>query len=260
MMVVTSPRLSAFVLAAIPVIVLPLYGFGRAVRRRSRTAQDTLADASAYASELIGAVRVLQAFTNEALAQAPVRRRCRTRLPRLRAIRSRRARDPDGDRNLPRLRQRGRRAVGRRPGRARGPHDAGAALSIRALRRAGRCRTGPALGGLGRAVTSIRGGRAVVRDPEPAAGDRAAAAADGAAGTAARRSRLCRRSFLVSGATAKSSARRRVVRRAAGRKAGDRRPIGGRQEHASFILSCGSTIRVPARSNSTGCRSSPSIR
>ena len=70
MMVVTSPRLSAFVLAAIPVIVLPLYGFGRAVRRRSRSAQDTLADATAYASELIGAVRVLQAFTNEALASS----------------------------------------------------------------------------------------------------------------------------------------------------------------------------------------------
>jgi len=69
MMVVTSPRLSAFVLAAIPVIVLPLYGFGRAVRRRSRAAQDTLADASAYAAELIGALRVLQAFTNEALAK-----------------------------------------------------------------------------------------------------------------------------------------------------------------------------------------------
>jgi len=69
MMVVTSPRLSAFVLAAIPVIVLPLYGFGRAVRRRSRWAQDTLADATAYASEIIGAVRVLQAFTNEAVAK-----------------------------------------------------------------------------------------------------------------------------------------------------------------------------------------------
>jgi ATP-binding cassette, subfamily B, bacterial len=68
MMVVTSPRLSFFVLGAIPVIVLPLYGFGRLVRRRSRTAQDTLADASAYASELIGAARVLQAFTNEQLA------------------------------------------------------------------------------------------------------------------------------------------------------------------------------------------------
>src|SRR5438128_10786896 len=68
MMVVTSPRLSLFVLLAIPVIVLPLYGFGRAVRRRSRAAQDTLADASAYAAELIGAVRTLQAFTNEPLA------------------------------------------------------------------------------------------------------------------------------------------------------------------------------------------------
>ena len=68
MMVVTSPRLSAFVLGAIPVIVMPLVGFGRMVRRRSRAAQDTLADASAYAAELIGAVRTLQAFTNEKLA------------------------------------------------------------------------------------------------------------------------------------------------------------------------------------------------
>src|SRR5262249_47357399 len=48
MMVVTSPRLSGFVLIAIPVIVLPLVAFGRLVRRRSRGAQDTLADASAY--------------------------------------------------------------------------------------------------------------------------------------------------------------------------------------------------------------------
>ena len=70
MMVVTSPRLSLFVLGAIPVIVLPLVGFGRAVRRKSRAAQDTLADASGYASELIGAIRTLQAFTNEALAAA----------------------------------------------------------------------------------------------------------------------------------------------------------------------------------------------
>src|SRR5262252_2549855 len=68
MMVVTSRRLSGFVLAAIPVIVLPLVGFGRLVRQRSRAAQDTLADASAYAAELIGAMRTLQAFTNEKLA------------------------------------------------------------------------------------------------------------------------------------------------------------------------------------------------
>jgi ATP-binding cassette, subfamily B, bacterial len=73
MMVVTSARLSAFVLGAIPVIVLPLVAFGRMVRKRSRTAQDTLADASAYASELIGAVRTLQAFTNEGMARSRFR-------------------------------------------------------------------------------------------------------------------------------------------------------------------------------------------
>ena len=70
MMVVTSVRLSVLVLLAIPVIVLPLVAFGRAVRRRSRGAQDKLADASAYATELIGASRILQAFTNESLATA----------------------------------------------------------------------------------------------------------------------------------------------------------------------------------------------
>jgi ATP-binding cassette subfamily B protein len=70
MMVITSPRLSAFVLGAIPLIVLPLVAFGRSVRRRSRIAQDTLAEASAYAAELIGATRILQAFTNERLAQS----------------------------------------------------------------------------------------------------------------------------------------------------------------------------------------------
>ncbi len=68
MMVVTSARLSGFVLIASPVIVLPLVAFGRLVRRRSRTAQETLADASAYAAELISAIRTLQAFTNERLA------------------------------------------------------------------------------------------------------------------------------------------------------------------------------------------------
>ena len=70
MMVVTSPRLSLFVLGAIPIIVLPLVGFGRVVRSRGRAAQDTLAEASGYADELIGAVRTLQAFTNEKLAQS----------------------------------------------------------------------------------------------------------------------------------------------------------------------------------------------
>src|SRR5215813_6757086 len=61
MMVVTSPRLSLFVLGAIPLVVIPLVAFGRWVRRLSRNAQDTLADASAYASELVGGIRTVQA-------------------------------------------------------------------------------------------------------------------------------------------------------------------------------------------------------
>jgi ATP-binding cassette, subfamily B, bacterial len=70
MMLVTSPRLSGFVLLAIPLIVLPLVAFGRWVRRLSRNAQDTLADASAYASELVGAIRTVQAYTGEKLADS----------------------------------------------------------------------------------------------------------------------------------------------------------------------------------------------
>ena len=65
MMVYTSPRLSGLVLVAIPVIVLPLVASGRTVRARSRAAQDTLAEATAFAAENLGAVRTMQAFGAE---------------------------------------------------------------------------------------------------------------------------------------------------------------------------------------------------
>ena len=66
MMFVTSPMLAALALAAIPLIVFPLLAYGRSVRRLSRTAQDRLADASAYAAENLGAVRIMHAFGQEA--------------------------------------------------------------------------------------------------------------------------------------------------------------------------------------------------
>ena len=65
MMIVTSPSLSLMVLIAIPIIVLPLIGYGRVVRRLSRHAQDTLAEASAYAAENLSAIRTMQAFGHE---------------------------------------------------------------------------------------------------------------------------------------------------------------------------------------------------
>lgn len=74
MMIVTSPKLSALVIGAIPLIVIPLIAFGRSVRRRSRRMQDLIADANAYAGEQIGAMRTLQAFTNENMAVGRFRR------------------------------------------------------------------------------------------------------------------------------------------------------------------------------------------
>lgn len=70
MMVVTSPKLSSIALGAIPLIVFPLVAFGRSVRRRSRAAQDTLAEASAFANETIAATRTVQSFNGEAAAAA----------------------------------------------------------------------------------------------------------------------------------------------------------------------------------------------
>jgi ATP-binding cassette, subfamily B, bacterial len=65
MMFITSLKLSLLVLVAIPLIVAPFLVAGRAVRRLSRRAQDTLAESSAYAAENLAAVRTMQAFTYE---------------------------------------------------------------------------------------------------------------------------------------------------------------------------------------------------
>ncbi|MFS8144792.1 ABC transporter transmembrane domain-containing protein [Rhizobium sp. BR 249] len=70
MMIVTSPKLSSLVIGAIPLIVFPLVAFGRSVRKRSRAAQDTLAEASAFANETVAATRTVQAFNGEDAAAA----------------------------------------------------------------------------------------------------------------------------------------------------------------------------------------------
>ncbi len=70
MMVESSPKLSGFVLLAIPVIVAPLVLSGRGVRLRSRAAQDRLADAMSFATENLGAMRTVQAFGAEGVSTA----------------------------------------------------------------------------------------------------------------------------------------------------------------------------------------------
>jgi ATP-binding cassette subfamily B protein len=91
MMVLTSPGLSLLVIVAIPVIVLPLYGFARSVRRRSRVAQDLIAAASSDATEAIGAMRALQAFRGEADATARYRERLEAAFQALRGATAARA-------------------------------------------------------------------------------------------------------------------------------------------------------------------------
>ena len=81
MMVVTSPRLSGFVLLAIPVIVIPIVAFGRCVRQRSRYAQDTLADATAFAAELSARSGLFRPIPGSG-GQRAVRRRGRGGLSR----------------------------------------------------------------------------------------------------------------------------------------------------------------------------------
>jgi ATP-binding cassette, subfamily B, bacterial len=66
MMVLTSARLSAYTLLAIPLIMAPLIIFGRTVRRMSRLAQDELAGSAATAQETLGAMTLVQAFGQEA--------------------------------------------------------------------------------------------------------------------------------------------------------------------------------------------------
>lgn len=66
MLVVTSPSLSALVIAGIPVVVAPMLFYGRRVRRLSRLSQDRIADVGAYASETLGGIETVQAFGHEA--------------------------------------------------------------------------------------------------------------------------------------------------------------------------------------------------
>ena len=69
MMVITSLKLSGLVLLALPFIVMPLVLFGRWVRRLSRTAQDSLADTAAFATERLTAIQTVQAFVRQAVDQ-----------------------------------------------------------------------------------------------------------------------------------------------------------------------------------------------
>ncbi|WP_423140988.1 ABC transporter transmembrane domain-containing protein [Parablastomonas sp. CN1-191] len=60
-----APKLTAGLVVAIPVVVLPIAWFGRRLRTVSRTSQDRVAVIGARTAEVLGAMRVVQAFNQE---------------------------------------------------------------------------------------------------------------------------------------------------------------------------------------------------
>ncbi len=62
---VISPKLAGLLLIGIPLIVLPMTLLGRRVRNHSRTSQDRVAEVGTLTTEVLGAMRIVQAFGQE---------------------------------------------------------------------------------------------------------------------------------------------------------------------------------------------------
>ncbi len=65
MLLITSPSMTGTIVLMIPIVLLPIILFGRRVRRLSRASQDRIADTSAMASEVLGAMQTVQAYVRE---------------------------------------------------------------------------------------------------------------------------------------------------------------------------------------------------
>ncbi len=60
-----APKLAAYLIVGIPLIVLPIMWLGGRVRKLSRSSQDRIADIGSIASETLGAMKIVQAFGQE---------------------------------------------------------------------------------------------------------------------------------------------------------------------------------------------------
>ncbi|TAA42626.1 ABC transporter transmembrane domain-containing protein [Corallincola spongiicola] len=67
LMFISNVKLSLVVLAVVPFIVFPLIVIGRKVKRLSKDSQDKVATVGAWAGESLQHIKVVQAFTREAL-------------------------------------------------------------------------------------------------------------------------------------------------------------------------------------------------
>lgn len=65
MLFVTSVKLAAYILLTLVLVILPIFLFGRKVRKLSRDSQDRIADASAVAGEVLNAIPTVQSYRQE---------------------------------------------------------------------------------------------------------------------------------------------------------------------------------------------------
>ena len=70
LMLATSLKLSGLVLLLVPAVIVPILVLGRRLRKISRENQDWIAASSGNASEALGAVQTVQAFTHETASRA----------------------------------------------------------------------------------------------------------------------------------------------------------------------------------------------
>ena len=64
-MAVQSPKLTVLMLLVIPITILPIIFLGRRVRAMSKTSQDRIASVGTIVAEVLGAIKIVQAFTQE---------------------------------------------------------------------------------------------------------------------------------------------------------------------------------------------------
>jgi len=65
MMAITSIKLTGLVLLAVPLVLVPIFFFGRKVRILSRKSQDRVGDLGAYVDETLHELHTVQAYTHE---------------------------------------------------------------------------------------------------------------------------------------------------------------------------------------------------
>ena len=70
MLLVTNLKLSLIVIGSVPVVLLPMMFYGRRVRELAKKSQDSIADISTYAGEIIQNIKVVQSYTHETQEKA----------------------------------------------------------------------------------------------------------------------------------------------------------------------------------------------